>query len=204
VDRLRDPQVILNQRVHPFDHELLAEAASGSVDSLAALYDRYAPLLLGVARRLLSDPAAAEDLVHDVFLEAWRNADSYAQQRGSVRTWLLVRLRSRALDRLRAEQVRSRKREPGLGAAQVGETPHDELVREPDRKLVLEALAQLDAQQRETLELAYFEGLSAREIAERTKAPIGTVKSRLASGLSRLRRIVADGMGAPVHAGGAA
>jgi RNA polymerase sigma-70 factor (ECF subfamily) len=194
----------LNQRVHPFDHELLAQAASGSVDSLAALYDRYAPLLLGVARRLLSDPAAAEDLVHDVFLEAWRNADSYAQQRGSVRTWLLVRLRSRALDRLRAEQVRSRKREPGLGAAQVGETPHDELQREPDRKRVLEALAQLDAQQRETLELAYFEGLSAREIAERMQAPIGTVKSRLASGLSRLRRIVADGMGAPVPAGGAA
>lgn len=194
----------LNQRVHPLDHELLAQAASGSVDSLAALYDRYAPLLLGVARRLLSDPAAAEDLVHDVFLEAWRNADSYAQQRGSVRTWLLVRLRSRALDRLRAEQVRSRKREPGLGAAQVGETPHDELQREPDRKLVLEALAQLDAQQRETLELAYFEGLSAREIAERMQAPIGTVKSRLASGLARLRRIVADGMGTSVSAGGAA
>ncbi|HLT40466.1 MAG TPA: sigma-70 family RNA polymerase sigma factor [Enhygromyxa sp.] len=197
----------------PFDHELLAEAANGSVESLAALYDRYAPLLLGVARRLLTDPAAAEDLVHDVFLEAWRNADSYAQQRGSVRTWLLVRLRSRALDRLRADRVRSRKREPGLGAAQLGETAHDELQRTPDRKLVLEALAQLDAAQRETLELAYFEGLSAREIAERTKAPIGTVKSRIASGLARLRRIVvgsvdnlenADGISRPIQAGGAA
>jgi RNA polymerase sigma-70 factor (ECF subfamily) len=193
----------VNQRIH-LDHELLAEAANGSVESLAALYDRYAPLLLGVARRLLTDPAAAEDLVHDVFLEAWRNADSYAQQRGSVRTWLLVRLRSRALDRLRADQVRTRKREPGMGAAQITETAHDELLREPDRKLVLEALTQLDAQQRETLELAYFEGLSAREIAERTQAPIGTVKSRIASGLARLRRIVVDGMSAPVQAGGAA
>lgn len=195
--------VRVNQRIQAYDHELLAEAANGSVDSLAVLYDRYAPLLLAVARRLLGDPTAAEDLVHDVFLEAWRNAAAYAQQRGSVRTWLLVRLRSRALDRLRADRVRVRKREPGLGTAQISEAAHDELVRTPDRKLVLEALAQLDAQQRETLELAYFEGLSAREIAERTQAPIGTVKSRIAAGLARLRRIVIDG-GAPAQAGGAA
>jgi RNA polymerase sigma-70 factor (ECF subfamily) len=176
----------------PLDHELLAAASNGSVDSLAQLYDRYAPLLLGVARRLLPDPAAAEDLVHDVFLEAWRNADSYVAQRGSVRTWLLVRLRSRALDRLRADQVRSRKREPGMGTALVAEPAHDELLRSPDRRRVIEALAQLDVQQRETLELAYFEGLSAREIAERTQAPIGTVKSRIAGGLARLRRIVGE------------
>jgi RNA polymerase sigma-70 factor (ECF subfamily) len=181
----------------PRDHELLSAAANGSVDSLAALYDRYAPLLLGVARRLLYDPAAAEDLVHDVFLEAWRSADSYASQRGSVRTWLLVRLRSRALDRLRAEQVRSRKREPGLGAAQLGETALDELQAIPDRRLVLEALDQLDVQQREALELVYFEGLTAREIAERTQAPIGTVKSRIAAGLTRLRKIVGDGLLSP-------
>ena len=188
-----------------FDHELLAEAANGRVDSLASLYDRYAPLLLGVARRILPDPAAAEDLVHDVFLEAWRNADSYAQQRGSVRTWLLVRLRSRALDRLRADQVRHRKREPGMGTANPSETAHDELQRMPDRRLVIEALAQLDELQRETLELAYFEGLSAREIAERTQAPIGTVKSRIAGGLARLRRIVGDGMTPPtIQAGGTA
>ena len=194
----------MNQRIPPFDHELIAEAANGSVESLAALYDRYAPLLLGVARRLLGDRAAAEDLVHDVFLEAWRSADSYAQQRGSVRTWLLVRLRSRALDRLRADRVRVRKREPGMGTAQLGEAAHDELLRTPDRKLVIEALAQLDAAQRETLELAYFEGLSAREIAERMQAPIGTVKSRIAGGLARLRKIVGDGMGATIEAGGAA
>jgi RNA polymerase sigma-70 factor, ECF subfamily len=175
------------------DHELLADAAQGSVSSLAALYDRYAPLLLAVARRILTDPAAAEDLVHDVFIEAWRHADSYVRERGTVRTWLLVRLRSRALDRLRAEQVREREREPGMGTAQISEAAHDELLRAPDRRLVLEALAQLDAQQRETLELAYFQGLSAREIADRTCAPIGTVKSRIASGLSRLRRIVIDG-----------
>jgi RNA polymerase sigma-70 factor, ECF subfamily len=194
----------VNQRISAFDHELLAEAANGSVDSLAALYDRYAPLLLGVARRLLGDPTAAEDLVHDVFLEAWRSADSYTQQRGSVRTWLLVRLRSRALDRLRADRVRVRKREPGMGTAQFSEPAHDELLRTPDRKLVIEALAQLDVQQRETLELAYFEGLSAREIAERTQAPIGTVKSRIAAGLARLRKIVGDGIGATIQTGGAA
>lgn len=185
----------MNQRLLTVDQELLREAANGCIESLAALYDRYAPVLLAVARRILADPAAAEDLVHDVFLEAWRHADSYAQQRGSVRTWLLVRLRSRALDRLRADQVRFRKREPGMGVALVGETAHDELQRAPDRRLVLEALASLDPLQRETLELAYFEGLSAREIAERTHTPIGTVKSRIAAGLARLRRIVIDGQG---------
>ena len=185
------------------DQELLAAAANGSVDSLAQLYDRYAPLMLGVARRLLPDPAAAEDLVHDVFLEAWRSADSYVAERGSVRTWLLVRLRSRALDRLRADQVRTRKLEPGMGTAWIGESAHDELQRVPDRRLVIEALAQLDVQQRETLELAYFEGLSAREIAERTRAPIGTVKSRIASGLARLRRIVGE-IEAALPAGGPA
>ncbi|MFO7565419.1 MAG: sigma-70 family RNA polymerase sigma factor [Enhygromyxa sp.] len=194
----------MTPRIPPCDHELLAEAATGSVDSLAALYDRYAPLLLAVARRLLADPTAAEDLVHDVFLEAWRNADAYAQQRGSVRTWLLVRLRSRALDRLRADRVRTRRRDPGMGVAQIGEAAHDELLRVPDRKLVLEALAQLDAAQRETLELAYFEGLSAREIAERMQAPIGTVKSRTAAGLARLRKIVIEGVAAKLTNGGAA
>ena len=187
------------------DQELLAEAAGGSVDALAALYDRYAPLMLGVARRMLRDPAAAEDLVHDVFIEAWRNADRYVGARGSVRTWLLVRLRSRAFDRLRSEQLRQRKREPGLGVAVVGEAAHDSLQRAPDRQLVVEGLARLDARQRETLELAYFQGLSAREIAERTQAPVGTVKSRLAAGLSRLRQLVLEApVGVSADAGGAA
>ena len=193
----------MNQAVQTLDHELLAEAAGGRVESLAALYDRYAPLLLGVARRMLSDPAAAEDLVHDVFIEAWRNAEHYASSRGSVRTWLLVRLRSRALDRLRAESLRQRQREPGMGVANRSVAPHDELQRAPDRRVVVEALAQLDAHQRQTLELAYFEGLSAREIAERTQAPIGTVKSRIAAGLGHLRRMVLERSMSP-ETGGAA
>jgi len=159
-------------RIQLADHVLLADAARGCVASLAVLYDRYASLLLAVAQRILRDPTAAEDLVYDVFIEAWRDAGRYERERGTVRTWLLVRLRSRARDRLRA---------------------HEELLRASDRRLVLEALAQLDAQQRETLELTYFQGLSASEIADRSGAPIGTVKSRIASGLSRLRGIVRDG-----------
>lgn len=184
----------------PTDHELLTAASRGQLEALAELYDRYAPLLLGVARRILKDSAAAEDLVHDVFLEAWGSAGSYAESRGTVRTWLLVRLRSRALDRLRAAAVRKRKRQPGLGAAEPGELAHDELLRVPDRRIVLEALEQLDERQRETLVLAYFHGLTAREIAERMQAPIGTVKSRLAAGLARLRALVLE----PAAAGGVA
>ena len=186
------------------DHELLARAAEGQVAALAELYDRYAPLLLAVARRMSLEAAAAEDLVHDVFIEAWRNAGSYARSRGSVRTWLLVRLRSRALDRLRADRVRTRRGEPGMGTAQSPAHGHDELLRVPDRRLVVEALERLDDAQRQTLELAYFHGLTAREIAERTKAPIGTVKSRLAAGLARLRRLVLEAPRPSIEAGGAA
>ncbi|PRQ01310.1 ECF RNA polymerase sigma factor SigK [Enhygromyxa salina] len=198
----------MNERIQPLDHELLAEAASGGVDAYAALYDRYAPLMLGVARQMLRDPAAAEDLVHDVFIEAWRHADSYASQRGTVRTWLLVRLRSRAMDRLRAEQLRRRKREPGMG---MGQAQADDPQRVPDQRLVIAALERLDPRQRESIELAYFEGLSAREIAERTHAPIGTVKSRIAAGLLHLRRMLGvaggvakDATEAGVQPGGAA
>lgn len=193
----------MNERVKLSDPELLAGAARGEVESLASLYDRYAPLLLAVARRMLSDPAAAEDLVHDVFIEAWRNADSYADTRGSVRTWLLVRLRSRALDRLRADRVRQRKNQPGLGTAQPSEEGHDTVLRSPDRKRVVEALRQLDPSQRETLELAYFGGLSAREIAHRMDAPVGTVKSRIAAALTRLRRLLVDPTGHGVSTGSA-
>lgn len=176
--------VVMDPRVRADHHRLLLAVARGDVDAFAAIYDHYAPLMFGVARRMLADTAAAEDLVHDVFIEAWRHAGSYAQERGSVRAWLLIRLRSRALDRLRAERVRRRKQEPGLA---MGQARAEDPQRVCDRRRAIEALAGLDTLQRETIVLAYFEGLSAREIAERLQAPIGTVKSRIAAGLLRLR-----------------
>lgn len=168
------------------DTQLVQKAARGDSAALATLYDRYAPLLLAVARKMLNDRASAEDLVHDVFLEAWRNADGYRPERASVRTWLLVRLRSRALDRIRSGQVRREvSEERGGPLADLEDTEDSWLASDRDR--VRAALRQLPAEQREVLELGYYRGLSSSEIAEVMGSPLGTVKSRTAAGLARLR-----------------
>jgi RNA polymerase sigma-70 factor (ECF subfamily) len=164
--------------------------AAGDRSCLAALYDRYAPALLAIGRRILGDRREAEDLLHDVFLEVWRHAADYDQSRGTVRAWLLMRMRSRALDRRKAAAFAKRADLPApetiadaVGEQHGGEDP----ALGADREAVRRALAQLPAEQRQVLELGYFEGLSSSEIAERVRAPIGTVKSRVAAALSKLR-----------------
>jgi RNA polymerase sigma-70 factor (ECF subfamily) len=179
------------------DARLVAGVQAGDRAALAGLYDRHAPAMLGVALRILRDRGDAEDLVHDVFLEAWRKSASFSAQRGTVRAWLLVRVRSRAIDRLRSLEVSRRHarggRQPGDGAApaQPTEDPADG----PDRRRARAALAALPDVQRSVLELAFFEGLSCSEIATRCNAPLGTVKSRLLAGVRELRRTleVAEG-----------
>lgn len=169
------------------DAVVLSHAARGEVQALACLYDRYAGLLQAVAERLLGERGAAEDLVHDVFLEAWRRADGYRPSRGSVRTWLLVRLRSRALDKLRSAQVRRELSESGSGVDLDRQPAPGDPFRGLDRTRVRSALGQLPEAQRQVLELAYFRGLSATEIAAELGCPLGTVKSRTAAALSKLR-----------------
>ncbi len=175
------------------DVRLVTGAAAGDRDCLAALYDRYAATLLAIGRRILGDRREAEDLLHDVFIEVWRQAGDYDEGRGSVRAWLLMRMRSRALDRRKAAVFSRRADLPApdsiaaaLGDAHGGEDP----ALGPDRQAVRRALAQLPAEQRQVLELGYFEGLSSSEIAERVSAPIGTVKSRVAAALIKLRAAV--------------
>jgi RNA polymerase sigma-70 factor (ECF subfamily) len=173
------------------DVSLISGAAAGDRDCLAALYDRYASALLAIGRRILGDRREAEDLLHDVFIEVWRQAGDYDEARGSVRAWLLMRMRSRALDRRKSAALSKRADLPApetVADADVhaGEDP----ALGPDRQAVRRALAQLPAEQRQVLELGYFEGLSSSEIAERVCAPIGTVKSRVAAALSKLRAAV--------------
>lgn len=166
------------------DLDVIREAARGEIKALAALYDRYAGLLLTMAHRMLGDETVAEDLVQDVFMEAWRRAHAFDPSRGSVRTWLLVRLRSRALDRLRSAQHR---REVMVEEPRevMASTEDPEL--SPDRALVRQALMQLPEDQRLVIELSYFQGFSSSEIAEHMGSPIGTVKSRTAAALGKLR-----------------
>lgn len=174
---------------------LVRALAKGDAQALASLYDRYSSILLAVGQRILGNQREAEDLLHDVFLEVWKRAGDYDRSRGSVRAWLLMRMRSRALDRRRA-QGRSR-----VVLLENGQMPEAEPAGgedpslAPDRAVVRRAVSELPAEQRVVLELGYFEGLTSTEIAAEVDIPVGTVKSRVARGLSQLRANLADATG---------
>lgn len=168
------------------DAALVARMAAGDRESLARLYERHASLLLGLAMRIVRERQAAEDLLHDVFLEAWRAAKDFDPARGRARTWLAIRMRSRALDMLKSSRVSRNAGDAGLELlADDAETGRADYL--ADHTRVRAALAELGPDQRKVLELAYFEGLSCTEISERVAIPVGTVKSRIAAGLERLR-----------------
>jgi RNA polymerase sigma-70 factor (ECF subfamily) len=170
------------------DAALVAAMARGDRDALAKLYERHAPLLLGIAMRVVRERREAEDLLHDVLLEAWRHAKEFDPKRGRVRTWLAIRMRSRAIDLQKSARVSRNAGDAGL------EVMVDEAVRtSPDHARIRAAVAELGPEQRKVVELAYFEGLSCSEIAARIEIPIGTVKSRLAAGLTRLREAMMGG-----------
>jgi RNA polymerase sigma-70 factor (ECF subfamily) len=171
------------------DAALVARMAAGDRPAVAALYDRHVRSLLGLARSLLRSPQEAEDLIHDVFLEAWQCSADYSEARGTVRTWLLLRTRSRALDRLKS---RGRPRvvltESAAEAAEASSPPPGVGDQQRLRKL----LEQMPDGQRQVITLGYFEGLSTTEIASRLGIPTGTVKSRTRAALSSLRSVLGD------------
>lgn len=170
------------------DHAELVEAvARGDRRALGLLYDAYAPQLLALGMRTTRDRVLAEDVLHDVFVEVWKAAWQYDPSRGSVLTWLGLRMRSRCIDRIRAPR-RNR-------TGHLDETNHLTPVEasagmEPDYTLMCEKLLTLPGEQREVLELGYFEGLSATEIATRVGIPVGTVKSRMRLGINKLRGLL--------------
>ena len=166
------------------DAQLVTAMAGGSRDALAELYDRYASQLLATARRMLGDRSEAEDLLHDVFLEAWRQAGGYDPARGTVRAWLLIRLRARTLDRIRLRNLRATTRVDVPPVTTPAVEPHD--------GSVARALAGLPADQRRAVELAYWQGLSASEIAALDRTPLGTVKSRITAAMAKLRAALQD------------
>ena len=166
------------------DAELVAAMARGDRDAMAALYERHSGVLLGLAMRIVKNRREAEDLLHDVFLEVWRSAKDFDPKRGRVRTWLAIRMRSRALDLQKSARVSRNAGDAGLDVL-VDDGDHASSL--GDHARVRAALVELGPDQRRVLELAYFEGLSCSEIAERVAIPVGTVKSRIAAGLDRLR-----------------
>ncbi|HEU4588056.1 MAG TPA: sigma-70 family RNA polymerase sigma factor [Gemmatimonadales bacterium] len=179
----------------PPDRELVARAAAGDERSLAALYDRYGVVLYAVAYRIVGQRADAEEVVIEAFAQAWRDAARFDGRRGSVAAWLTTIARSRALDLVRARGRRERVAEgaaqaddhsmPGISGAQPD--PSDSVEEIERRHHVQLALELLSPGQRQAIELAYFEGLSQSEIAERLGEPLGTVKTRMRLGMQKLR-----------------
>ena len=170
------------------DVALVASMAAGRSDALAALYDLHASAMLGLALRLLGDRRDAEDLVHDVFLEAWRRAGSYDRGRAPVRGWLLLMVRSRALDRLRSlEVMRRHAQQVRAGDPAVASFVEPGGLRGVAHSRALEAIAALPDTQRDVVRMCCIEGMSCSEIARSCGIPVGTVKSRLARALASLR-----------------
>ena len=162
---------------------LLVRLSQGDASALAEFYDRHAGLVMALAFRILREKADAEDVVQEVFLQAWRQAARFDPARGTPEAWLCTIARSRALDRLRRRV--SRREDPHEAAPSPSSAPKAE-----ERLSVREALAELPDGQRVALELAYYEGLTQTEIALRLGEPLGTVKTRMRAGLMRLRTVL--------------
>jgi RNA polymerase sigma-70 factor, ECF subfamily len=176
------------------DTDLLVLIAEGKVRAIGELYDRHSPTLFPIALRILRDRAEAEDVLHDAFVAVSERAGQYTPDRGSVIAWLVTLVRNLSIDRTRRRQRR------GTLAREV--LPHEPppSVRDPERltseagerEKIRRALSKLPEAQRQTLEVAFFEGLSYPEIAARENVPLGTIKSRAARALAALREALVE------------
>lgn len=168
---------------------MLASVGSGDRAAFARLYDALISPVFGIIRRVLRDGALSEEVTQDVMLEIWTTAPRYDPSQGSAISWVLTIARRRAIDRVRSEQA-SRNRTARIAPAQLGRE-HDEVVeaaiRDSERSSVTTALDTLSQLQREAIELAYYDGLTQNQIAERLGVPLGTIKSRIRDGMMRLR-----------------
>jgi RNA polymerase sigma-70 factor, ECF subfamily len=171
------------------DARAMRRICEGDDAGVAELYDRYAPVALGMALKIVREQNEAEDVVHDAFIAIVERADQYRADRGSVVAWLITTVRNLALDRARRRLRRAQITEDDLRHEPITPVADPESLSwiERERVAVRDALAQLSDSQRATLEIAFFEGLSYPEIAERENVPLGTVKSRAARALSALR-----------------
>ena len=192
------------------DEALIARVASRDQEALACLYDRYRSVIFSLALRVVRDRAEAEEILADVFMQAWKQASGFSRARGSVPAWLTTFCRSRAIDRLRARGRRETamnvlaRDEMDLGGAMGAETSGaDELMEiKMKRRRILSALAQLAPRQRQAIELAYYGGLTHTEIAAKLEEPLGTVKTWIRQGLLSLKDGLAAQFGSRVDAGG--
>lgn len=184
--------VLLGKLVATQGAELIRGMANGDQAAFGRFYDRYAPLAFAVIGRIVREPADAAEVLQDVFWEAWLSAGTYDPERGSPEAWIVMRARTRAIDRVRSVRKRTEVFGAPLAdaAAKTPEPGGDVATRASDRVTVKSALDGLPAAQREVLELAYWDGLTQSEIAARLRQPLGTVKTRMRLGLERLKELL--------------
>ncbi len=167
------------------DASLLALVQRGDEQAMASLFDRYSKVVYSVALRVLRDPASAEDVLQEIFMQVWRSPDGFIATRGSLGGWLAVVSRNRSIDALRRKRPTDSTDEISLAST-------FNLADESERNILIEKAKQvihlLPAEQRKTLEMAFFDGLTHSEIAEMTGDPLGTVKTRIRSALLSLRK----------------
>ena len=177
---------------HLSDEALVALVARADEEALAELYDRFNRVAYGLALRIVRDPSLAEDAVQEAFLAVWRSAARFVAERAKASTWILTLVHRRAVDLVRREQPR--RAEPLETAPQrSGDDTEEEAWLRLRRAHVQEALRRLPDKQREALELAYYGGFTQSELADRLGEPLGTIKSRMFSGLANLRDLLAEG-----------
>jgi len=183
---------ILRKDVTQLSDEALLEAvAAADEQALGELYDRFGRVAYGLALRILRDAALAEDAVQEAFLQVWRGAGAYRPERAKASTWVLTFVHRRAVDLVRREE--RRRVEPAEALPDPTAPGADETaVARSRRKIVQDALRRLPAEQREAIELAYYGGLTQSELAERLSQPLGTIKSRMFTGLKRLQTLLVE------------
>ena len=178
--------------VHLSDEALVAMLARGDETALGELYDRFGRPAYGLALRVLRDEKLAEDAVQEAFLSAWRGAASFQPERAKASTWLLTLVHRRAVDIVRREERRRTEPLEAAPQAQGSVGTDEETFLRLQRERVQGALRMLPDTQREALELAYYGGFTQSELAERLGQPVGTIKSRMFTGLNRLRELLAE------------
>lgn len=174
---------------------LLERVAQGERDAVMVLYDRFAGAVLAVALRVTGNRAEAEDIAQEVFARVWREATSFDRARGSAAAWIITLTRNRAIDVVRSRSRRARHEDDQTAeepvVTEAAATPEAQVVDAQRAEAVRHALDALRPEQRQVIELAYFGGLSHSEIAERLQQPLGTVKTRIAQSVKRLRDALA-------------
>jgi RNA polymerase sigma-70 factor (ECF subfamily) len=171
--------------------EAMQQVASGDRAAFARLYDLVAPLVYGIALRVVRDPAIAEEVTQEAFVTVWRQAARFDSGRGTAKSWICAIAHRRAVDSVRHEQaLRDREARAQAAPETVTETPEVVAEAAAERDRVRAALARLSDVQRDALHLAYFEGRTYREVAELLGAPLGTVKTRMRDGLASLSRLL--------------